>query len=336
MQVIYQLFSNVNEFRKRNYIEFLGHLGMFAIRSCQLYSQSMMLKRKWEIEREIKNVFIGDLHERWQFPSDHLPVGVEVDGIEVVSWNVLNNEYIEWVYKDSQGINGSMITDLDVVIKENGFTKRDDLIVTMIGRMIEKSKRRGVIALQECSNSFLEELENSLPSDWGIVRSGNENQKDQNVILYDREKLFYSEKNSMISLDAYPSQKGKAVMNVSFERKGKRSFRIFNTHIPGDPNLPGRYEFAEYIKRHNREEEISIALGDMNFERDEMVDALRKKDLFGYLIHSPNHTNIDPYTRESKCIDHMIVFGDVESTKINSENIGIDLLKPIVDVLLGK
>ena len=52
---------------------------------------------------------MGELHEKWQFPSDHLPVGIEVDGVKIISWNVLNNVYMEWVTtKDSQGLNSGV------------------------------------------------------------------------------------------------------------------------------------------------------------------------------------------------------------------------------------
>ena len=40
---------------------------------------------------------MGELQEKWQFPSDHLPVGMNLDGLKIASWNVLNPLYMNWV-----------------------------------------------------------------------------------------------------------------------------------------------------------------------------------------------------------------------------------------------
>lgn len=324
LQVIYQIFNSSVDFKNGNYIELIGDISMALIRGNQLYSQSILLKKKWDIEKQIKDIFVGFMHDKWQFPSDHLPVGVEVDGVEIISWNVLNDQYLDWVYNDSQGLNGSMITDLDQPIKD-GFTKRDQLVVDMINQMINQNDKRGVVALQECSSTFLEELKQSLPANWSII--SDTDREDHNVVLYNTEKLSYNEQKSEISTDGYASELGRSILDLCFDRDGKDPIRIFNSHVPGDPNIPGRYEYAEYIKEHyDPEKEIAVALGDMNFERDEMIDALRKADLFDFQVHSPYQTNVDPYSKKSKCIDHLMVFGeDVNSTQIDRSEIGPDL-----------
>src|SRR5579872_6905049 len=44
-----------------------------------------------------KGVYVGELQELWQFPSDHLPIGMTFDDLHFVSWNVLDAEYMSWV-----------------------------------------------------------------------------------------------------------------------------------------------------------------------------------------------------------------------------------------------
>ena len=94
MQAITLVISSREEFKKGHGLEGYGNLLMVAVRLIQGYSQLKLLQRQWEIEEATKRIVVGDLHEKWQFPSDHLPVGIEVDGIKIISWNVLNNAFL--------------------------------------------------------------------------------------------------------------------------------------------------------------------------------------------------------------------------------------------------
>lgn len=315
IQVIVGSVSSISQFKKGNWLEGSADLLMAAIRVNQVVPQVQQLKRKWEIEAAIKRVFVGELHEKWQFPSDHLPVGVEVDGVKIVSWNVLNNAYMEWVTdKDSQGLNGSMISDLNVKIQPDGLTVRDLFIVKLINSMMSSSK--DMIALQECGTPFLTKLQESLPQNWKLIRSSEGPTTDQEVILYNSSMFTYRADQSEVSYQAYPSVPGNPIQNAYFERLGQneKAMRIVNAHIPGNPNLPCREEFARYVQKCSSPDEIMVALGDNNFERHEMLDAYQKAGLFDFTLHSPWQTNIDPYTKESKAIDHIFVRGAASRT----------------------
>ncbi len=267
---------------------------------------------------EVDGTHVGELHELWQFPSDHLPIGAQIDDFRVVSWNVLNNAYMSWVYEDSQGLIGSQITELDVAVNEFGLTQRDCLVIDMLNEMIDNSN--DILALQECGTAFLDELETRLPSHWQIVMS-KPNAKDQNVILYNTHQFTYIPDKSTISFDAYPCQVGRPMMNIAFEKKDGSTIRIFNSHVPGNPDLPGRNEYAQYVNEQMREDELTIALGDMNFEREEMRDAFIGAGVLDFELYSPYRTNIDPDTKRSKAIDHILVTGNKSSRALDSKEI---------------
>lgn len=260
-------------------------------------------------QKVFQRTFVGELHEKWQFPSDHLPVGVAVDDFQVVSWNVLNNAYIDWVIeKDSQGLKGSMLSDLHATSLPGGHTMRDQRVIDMIQSMIDAGN--DIIALQECGESFLQALDHALPSHWSIVRTSDQAVKDQGVILYNATIFSYHPELSSMPIGVFSGSSEKSLMSVLFT-SGEKSIRIINAHIPGDPKLPSTEEFASYVYAADCDANIQIALGDHNFERQEMRLAYQKAGYLPheYSLHSPWKTNIDPYTKESKAIDHIFVRG---------------------------
>ncbi len=282
-----------------------------------------------------ERVYVGDLREKWQFPSDHLPIGVQINDFRIITWNVLNNAYLDWIIeKDYQGLKGSMINDLNIEIQANGFTKRDQRIIEIIHAMMNSSA--GIIALQECGPAFLMELKEQLPENWQIVKKSNEWAKNDEIILYNSTLFAYRSDLSKVSYP-YPSFPDRILLNAVFERLdgSKQVIRILNAHIPGDPSLPGKEEFAQYIYAHSSSEETLVALGDHNFERSEMLAAYQKAGLASseFDFHSPWHTNIHPNTKEAKSIDHIFVKG-TSSRALKAEEIVENYhLKEIVELL---
>jgi hypothetical protein len=286
----------------------------------------LQIKDKEKIEKD-ERIYVGELHEKWQFPSDHLPIGIKVENFKVISWNVLNNAYLDWVIqKDSQGLNGSMISELNIEV-ENGLTERDQRVIDMIYSMIKHSSfySTGLVSLQECGAPFLEKLSQNLPTNWGIVKKSTNKITDEDVILYNKDLFFYRSDLSEV-IGCYPTSQGRTLLNAVFERLdgSEKIIRILNAHVPGDPNLPGKEEFAKYVYEQKKAnpKEIMIALGDHNFERKEILDAYQKAgfDLSEFDFYSPWNTNIDPYTKEAKGIDHIFVQG-AKSTSLSAEEI---------------
>lgn len=312
LQMVVNLLNSNDEFKKGRWIEGCSNLMMAAVRLQQTHSQYRQLKRNWEIEAAIKRFYVGNLRDKWQFPSDHLPVGIEVRGIRIISWNVMNNIYMKWVRKeDSQGLNGSMLTKLDEKVSDNGLTLRDIFVADMIQSMTEKGE---VIALQECGAPFLEALKQRLPSQWEMVKSFDQ-RDDQDVILFNKERLNLAVSNT--STTAFPSIPNRPLQDTLFTN----DLRIINGHIPGDPTKPGREEFAKYVFDHHRNGTVTVALGDNNFERNEMIEAYRKAGFTDFSLHSPWQTNIDPYSKESKGIDHLFVIGSEDSRDLSPDEV---------------
>lgn len=52
---------------------------------------------------------VGELGKEWDFTSDHLPVGLNVDGFHLVFWNVLNKNYLGHIEENGQGLRDSSI-----------------------------------------------------------------------------------------------------------------------------------------------------------------------------------------------------------------------------------
>lgn len=319
-QTLINLIQSRDEFKQDRWIEGCASLLMAGIRANQTHTQYEQLKRNWEIAEAIKNIHVGELHEKWRFPSDHLPIGVEVNGVRIISWNVLNNIYMEWVTdQDSQGLKGSLISDLDIVIDEkSGLTQRDTVVAEMVQNMMAKGH---VVALQECGLPFLKYLEERVPSNWKMIRSFDWARKDQDVVLYNESKLNHCPDRSETTCSAYPSVPNRPLQNVSFTNECGDALRIINAHIPGDPALPAREEFADYVRKQHQEGSVTIAVGDNNFERDEMIAAYQKAGFSDFSLHSPWKTNIDPYTKDSKGIDHIFVAGEANSRDLQSQEI---------------
>ena len=319
MQALLNLIQAKDEFKSDRWIEGITNLLMAGVRLHQSHTQYETLKRNWEIEAAIQKIYVGKLHEKWQFPSDHLPVGVEVDGVKIISWNVLNNAYMEWVTeKDSQGLNGSLISTLDVAVSKNGLTQRDVFVADMVQAMMAKGE---VVALQECSEPFIQHLQSRLPSNWDIVKSFTTKKIDQDILLYNKEQLTYESKFSETTRSAYPSAPGRALQNAYFTNNQGKDLRIINAHIPGDPGKPGREEFARYVHQQHKAGATTVAVGDNNFDREEMKRAYQDAGFTDFSLHSPWPTNIDPVTKESKAIDHLFVIGEARSRSLTANEV---------------
>lgn len=334
LQAAVNLLQSKKEFKSGRWIEGVANLLMTGVRFHQALTQVKQLRRNWEIESAIKKIPVGRLKDKWQFPSDHLPMGAEVNGIKIISWNVLNSASMFWVTKyDTQGLNGSMLSDLHVTVNDAGLTKRDVAVTDMIVQMMNKGE---VIALQECGEAFIGHLQERLPSNWELVRGFATPHTDQEVILYNRDQLTYQPQFSETNTVSYPSAPGRPIQNAYFSVTNRQDMRIINAHIPGDPQLPCRQEFTDYVQNQHREGTIMVALGDNNFERHEMIEAYRNSGFTDFSIHTPWKSNVDPTTKQSKAIDHLFVIGADSSRDLSIDEVHMGgNLSATIDLLDG-
>lgn len=218
----------------------------------------------------------------------------------------------------------------------------------MLKTMTDKPKS-GLIALQECGEPFLKALEESLPKNWHIARSFDQFRKDQEVVLFNDFYVSHEKALSETPLDAYPSVKGRQLAQSVFKKvTDGKTLRIFNAHIPGDPTLPGPEEYANYVGRFFSKDEVTVALGDCNFERDRMIRAFEQAGLLDerypeQVLHTPWPTNVHPYTADfapgplnSKGIDHALVLNATSRTLDMQEVLKDDRFTQTIEYLQGK
>ncbi len=258
---------------------------------------------------KLHNHYVGELHQAWQFPSDHLPMGATIDGFHVATWNVLNSAFISWIERNSQGLSKSQIMDEHaILLHESGLTLREEHLVQNIVKMIDHPTHpRSIIALQESGSIFLQELQRRLPKKIKIYYSSSKPVVDQNVILYNSEEFALLEDESRIVTNAYPSNPGRPLMDVVFLRTSTQvKYRIVNTHLPGDPNLPGKLEFAFYLAGHRKQDTVCIALGDMNFDPQAMESAF-EASLLRTFRNLVGYRTIVGTDKAAKALDHIYV-----------------------------
>lgn len=299
---------------------------------------------------------VGKLHEKWQFPSDHVPIGARVGGLNIASYNVLNTRYLEnrdesFVYQDSQGLNGSMITELNKKDDTATLTHRDEIVFGQVAFLMQQFD---VLALQECSPAFVAFLKEMYGSShFGIIErmqhfteSGKDPEQgtDGNVILYNKEKFTLQNVPGLENADRSVFAKSKVkdskkerdnplVTAVLQNNANGLTYRFVNAHLPGNKRLNGHDSFTQHLQKQRNEGETLIALGDMNFNEVEMDDAIArnmKMKQGEYSRVSPYPTIVEPKTLRSQAIDHIFVFSkDVQAQAMAPEQVLPDLDKTV-------
>jgi endonuclease/exonuclease/phosphatase family metal-dependent hydrolase len=250
-------------------------------------------------------MYVGELQERWQFPSDHLPIGMSLGNFNIASWNVLDSEYMDWVIeKNSQGLSRSMIADEHIYIDNSKLTIRDQHVVELILQMLQHpSYPKHLLSLQECGEPFLAELERRLPSNFTVLSN------EGNAVVIDQSHFEIVNAKSVAGI--FSNEPQRTIQDITLRLKNSdENFRLVNGHLPGDPSKPGRFEFTQYLANTFDPNLATVAMGDMNFNELEMADAIKQAfpdSTQPYDLYSPYCTNVSPYAFNSKAIDHFIV-----------------------------
>ncbi len=274
--------------------------------------------------------YVGELQERWQFPSDHLPIGITYGDLHIGSWNVLDTAYMNWVLENSQGLQKSQIVDEHIYI-DGKLTLRDIHVADLVSQMLtHPTHPRSILSLQECSRAFIKYLKGKLPENFKIITHHG------NAVVIDQNLFDVASSNEIFGVFSETAQR--SFQEIILKRKDTGELlRIFNAHLPGDPLGPARFEFAEYIYKTHNPDLQSIAMGDMNFNEIEMADAmLASFERSDFQIFSPYCTNIsvaasdNPFT--SKAIDHFILFSPKDA-KVNAAEDVLIGLNPISQLL---
>lgn len=256
--------------------------------------------------------YVGQLQEKWQFPSDHLPIGLSWDKCHIVSWNVLDSEHINWVIeKDSQGLKHSLIGEEHIYIEGSKLTLRDEHVTRLIIEMLKHPTHpKSLVALQECNAAFISQLSEKLPLQFALVAS------DEYALIYDKTKFQIID--NQYHSDIFSDEPQRFVQVVVLQA-GHQKLKIINAHLPGNPLKPARFEFAKFLAKSLDETMPTLALGDMNFNECEMRGALflsfGEKAPFEHFV-PPYCTNISPFKFHSKIIDHFFLYA-IKDVKVN-------------------
>lgn len=278
--------------------------------------------------------YVGKLQEKWQFPSDHLPIGMTFEDLNFASWNVLDAEYMSWVTeKNSQGLSRSLIADEHVYIGNSKLTVRDRHVVDLILETLSHPTHpRSILSLQECGKPFLEELCSRLPAHLEVIS----NHGDAVVVDKRRFEIVEAKKVSGIFSDA----PYRTLQDIKIRRLSDgQMMRLINVHLPGDPTKPGRFEFAEYLNLTFDPSITTLAMGDMNFDELGMSEAMTKafQGNSPFSLNSPYPTDISPYVFKSKAIDHFLVYSPNGSpVTLNAPEQIMSELAPMVALLKGE
>jgi endonuclease/exonuclease/phosphatase family metal-dependent hydrolase len=277
--------------------------------------------------------YVGELQEKWQFPSDHLPIGMTFDDLNLVSWNVLDAEYMSWVTeKNSQGLSRSMIVDEHVYIGDSKLTIRDKHVVDLILQTISHPTHpRSILSLQECSKPFIEELRSRLPAYFEVISNHGD------AVLLDRRRFEVVEAKEVSGI--FADAPYRTLQDITLRRLDNgQLLRLVNVHLPGDPTKPGRFEFAQYLANTFDPALTMLAMGDMNFDElgmsEAMTQAFRNNSPFS--LYSPYCTDISPYVFKSKAIDHFLVYSpNPSSVVLSTPDQIMPGLAPMVELLQG-
>lgn len=276
----------------------------------------------------LDRVYVGELQERWNFPSDHLPIAISIQDarscFRIVSWNVLNSAYMKWIDDNSQGLARSNITKDNFPIKENGLTLREQHVIELLLNWVQSPAN--LISLQECSELFIQELTEQLPPHMKVVRSSDSPTKNQNILLYDANLFQFVSK--ALHMNVFSSEPSRPLMDVVLAANGTH-YRIFNAHLRCVSQ--GQHsDLAQFISTHTREEEVTIALGDLNVDQKQMSEAFGPS----FLSFSPYKTTVSPEL-ESKAVDHIFLCPGKNSVQASesSANELLEGMQPVVDLL---
>lgn len=283
--------------------------------------------------------YIGEVGNKWQFPSDHLPRGVSIGNLHFAFWNILNKNYLGHIQDNNQGLRDSSILADNVPL--NGKTKltiRELYTINIIMDMIHHSTHpRSLIGLEETHPDVRNYLLKNLPTNWVIITPPDQ-PNSQDLYLYNKDVFDYIG----ISAKKYHSNLPKTIFTILLQEKATgNKYRFIQSHIPGGPNLAdGAEKFADEAMKQYRFKETIVLMGDMNASPIEIQTALEKaaekaalKQPFHYVsIDYPSHINTN---LEASWIDNFFVYKPKLTEKIHAsqspEEIH-DSVRPIYDL----
>jgi len=286
--------------------------------------------------------FVGELGPAWEFPSDHLPIGVTLGSFHIAFWNNLNKDYLGHIDANTQGLRESSILRDNIQIdSDSPLTIREVTIANMVMEMINHPTHpRSLVALQETHADLQNFLSEKIPLTWKIATPLNQ-PISQDLFLYDS-AVF-----NLIAIDSvlYAETAPKSIFTLTLEEKATgKIFRFLQSHVPGGPvkSKEGCEKFsAESLQQFDPGLTI-VLMGDMNQSPNVVHDALTKafkaaglsNSPYTYLsIDYPSHMNTHT---QASWIDHFFIYTADSDLNIKGSDYPEELsnqLIPLVQLL---
>jgi endonuclease/exonuclease/phosphatase family metal-dependent hydrolase len=247
------------------------------------------------------------LHDVWNYPSDHLALGVSIskisgttlpydstsitkstnytewiksfekrsrlDPLTVVQWNTLNKAYMKWIEKNDQGLYGSGITKTHGKYTSNMklIDQREVLILIYLSNISQKAD---ILCLQEVSTDLLTTLrdvaEQKKTGFRFLATSDPKNKKNHQVIMFSPNVIL--EKEYIADFDTENRERIQAA--VFKQKTSTERFIVYNTHVPWnmfDVLVKKIGNFQETLQKGYPGINLSIVCGDFNISMEDMT-----------------------------------------------------------------
>ena len=249
----------------------------------------------------------SSIRDTWPLPSDHLPIAMEIGGVNLVSWNVLNSLYIDYVKRDQEGLADSQLVTDDVPdVDFKDLTKRERNVVELVRTITEKAD---VVMLQECGAVFIEHVTKILPHGYQLIRGSPVGSKNDCCVILNTNKLELVAEQSTIEPRGYACKANTPILSLLLSSPDS-VLRLIHTHVPGDPALPGVAQLATFLAPVLQSEKvITIVSGDLNFSEEFIRVVFASENLPQFNAINKSNTVIGT-DRVPKRIDHFLVFGE--------------------------
>lgn len=267
--------------------------------------------------------YVGELGEKWQFTSDHLPIGLTIDNIHIAHWNTLNKDYLYHIDENTQGLKKSAIKRDDTPVQACDFlTVREAIIGWQVIEMVtHPTHPRSLITLQELNRDVLGYLERHLPKNW-VIKTPPNQPFSQDVFLYDTDVFEF------VDLDAvkYDFRYPKTIFTLTLREKSSgKKIRFVQSHVPYNPlySKQGCAQFAELAIKQFDPDLIMVLMGDMNQSPDVVQSFLEKAALDKEMKNPYRHCGVEYPSHinthlQASWIDHFFIYTP-EKQKITVE-----------------
>ncbi len=270
--------------------------------------------------------FVGELGEGWRFPSDHLPIGMSINGLNFTNWNILNTAYLGYILSNTQGLKDSLIMETNRIGQDPRLTQREEIILDQVLTLLQHpTSPRSLLSLQETGEAFWEVLKERLPPNFKTTTTFPNDLAHGDVFIYNSDLFEYMSLQS----ETYTCNPTNTMMSLTLkERSSGQQYRFIQSHVPGGPvhSDPARAEFADFVMKQFDSSMVLVVMGDMNRPPDDFLNNFARS-AEKYSMEQPYKNAAIPYPthinthQEASWIDNLFFFTPSEMpVEISKEN----------------